>query len=166
MVSPSCAGTQSSLRRLRKLVCGTRASTSLCSGQGVDGRDKPGHDVRGDYDATCVRGDLCGIARVFECPRRGNPSFPLRPGDGQRALDHCPGAGPVPQEWRRCHRCHHLPGGRHHAAQHACGWRPLRRCGDRRHRDRLRCRSANQDCGGRAPPMLRTTTGSCWRIPR
>src|SRR6478672_8329144 len=29
LVSPSCAGTQSSLRRLRKLVCGTRASTSF-----------------------------------------------------------------------------------------------------------------------------------------
>jgi hypothetical protein len=32
-------------------------------------------------------------------------------------------------------------GGRHHAAQHACGWGAVCRCGDRRHRDRLRCRS-------------------------
>ncbi len=45
--SPSCPATQSSLRRLRKLVCGAghprleRVAEEL----DVDGRDKPGHDV-------------------------------------------------------------------------------------------------------------------------
>jgi len=37
-------GTQSSLRRLRKLVCAAGHPRLSCSNQDVDGRDKPGHD--------------------------------------------------------------------------------------------------------------------------
>src|SRR5262249_50073583 len=54
--------TQSSLRRLRKLVCAAGHPRLSCRKQDVDGRDKPGHDDCGwafcQRKPRCVRSEI------------------------------------------------------------------------------------------------------------